>query len=95
MSPNDNEAYLRYYDAHSKEFPNEPYIGGRCGTFLIEKVRKGENTWDEINRADEERDIKWKDYHLAKARTLGFEIDADMLREYFPRNMGGNFIVFE
>jgi hypothetical protein len=95
LGQNDNETYLRHYDTHPEEFPDEPYIGGRCGTFLIEMVRKGETTWDEINGADEERDTKWKEYHLAKARELGFEIDADRLRRYFPRNMGGNFIVFE
>lgn len=71
MSQVYNEAYLRYYDTHTEEFPDEPYIGGRCGTFLIEQVRKGETTWDEIDRAIEERDAERKEYHLAKASEGG------------------------
>ena len=88
-----NKAYLSYYDTHKEEFADEPYIGGRCLTIHIEKVQKGEITWDEINRAKEQRDNAWKEYHLAKAVSLGFAIDADELRKCFPRNMGGNFNV--
>lgn len=83
--------YLKYVDSHPEEFRDEPVLAG-CGTVSLKSIESEESTADDIDLSVEYRRKRWEDYHLAKAKALGFIIDTDLLAQYFPRR-GSNFDV--
>ncbi len=92
MSQKNNEAYLKYYDAHPEDFRDEPVLGA-CGTVSLKSIESGESTAEDIDRSVDYRRKRWEDYHLAKAQDLGYEIDVELLHGYFPLR-GSNFDVW-
>lgn len=85
MSHQDNEVYLAYIDAHPNEFRDEP-DRTTCGTMELRMIADGRLTREERSRRAIKRQKLWKEYHLAKAQGLGFDIDVEALETAGFRN---------
>ena len=51
-----------------------------CGTLWLEAIRKGECTPEDMSRAGQKMRERWENYHLEKAKALGFDIDLKNFR---------------
>ena len=74
----DHEAYLDYYDTHREEFRDEPYRAV-CGTMTIRMLEEGRLTPEDNERQIARRRKSWEDFHLAKAESLGYQVDLNRL----------------
>ena len=84
MNNADLQAYLNYIDTHSEEFKDEPPLGA-CGTIGIDdRTLSGESTADDMDRSADYRRKRWEDYHKVKAKSLGLEIDVELLHRHIP-----------
>ena len=89
----DIRVYLDYYHSHPEEFKDEPPLGA-CGTVSIIHIESDESTDGEIDRSSVYRRERWEKYHLSKSKSIGFEIDIDLLAKRLPLK-GSNFDIFE
>ena len=78
MKSVDLEAYLSHYDSHLEDFTDEPPLGG-CGTIDIKSIQEGHYTAEDRNSSADHRRKRWEEYHVGKAKSLGFQIDSPQL----------------
>ena len=88
-----NRLYLNYYHSNPDKFEDEPPLGA-CGTIFLRQIECGESTDRYITQSAGYRKERWEAYHRAKAKTLGLEIDIDLLARSFPLR-GSNFDILE
>ena len=85
----DYKTHLTYYVNHPEEFKNEPPRAS-CGTIWVKGIQEGRCTAEDMDKAIKYMRKRWVDFHLSKAKSLGLEIDADLLMNNMPQR-GSNF----